>query len=984
MNVRKRTILLSILLVIFAIFAIYTFRYFHLIGSKTEIFLENINGIIVNQNDNSLIIQQGKQKIVKCTKAGQLDYVIQGGKKNFHEATEIAANKDDIYILDTVLEEDDSIHVAQQKILKYTNGKFIKTIFNHTYPKKERNRFEGNFQSLTYDNGKLHLIKRQKNDFILYEVNEKSKKLRKIKHFHFANADRLLHSFIFKNDEMFALSKDGDIYKILDHGSEIIYIAKDHQMNINGEKVSSFPWNMALASDGAIFATDICTRSILRITPSSKKVQFLKQPGTQNESLSKQPLYYHLALDKKDKLFLSGDNALVEFNKDNGKITKEKAIEVQFFQRLYSFGFIFSVSILLILSLFLLYPFIKRMILQISKDLSWRLEMGILIFIAITAFFVSNMVINNYNERYKNEVLGQMSSIATLVASILDQDALKEIDSPQDFTTKAYAKIRKQIVNVVEDGNKWNEPRYIELYKIDKDIIYTFANTNNRSGSYYPWEWPYEGSVEQKIVRTKKGIQKVNLNTVEGAYLYALNPIFDDQKRVIGLIEVGSNMDEYVRRNNQIIRKIIFSTISLVVVMMLIVREMLTFLETYQQWKKNRQESLRKPFIHSNVVRPIVFASFFASNLAAAFMPIYAASIYTPFLGISKNIASALPMTFEVLFVALGFVGGSLSEKLGIKKMLNISLVCFTLGLFGCGLAQNVWQLIIGNAISGFGSGMTLVVVNVYISSLKNDKERESGFTSVNAAILSGINSSVIIGASLAGFIGNRQVFYIACLVVVMILGYVYYFIDKMPVRKKISEEIGINFLKFLFKPKILVYFLGILIPYLACSYFLHYFFPIFGEEKGLSESEIGQAFLLNGVWVVFLGPIIAKFILEKFGKIKAVLLGVFLYAAAFAVFGFNPTLLIALIVLIVMGIADSFTFTAQNVYFSSLKEVELYGVNKSIGAYSLFENLGQAVGPLLFSTVLILGKSTGILIVCGVLLFVGLIFGLLNLKKGG
>ncbi|MDR1473630.1 MAG: MFS transporter [Lactobacillales bacterium] len=980
MKFNKKIVFLGALITFLLIVMVFTFRYFHSFGVDSQFVLEDINNVFVTK-DGRFIINKAKKEIVKSLNNKELEYNVKEDK--FSEASEATAgkNNEDLYILDIELDKTTDIYVQKQRILKFTNGKFVNVVFEYKYPKKNSYRYEGNFQSLTYDNGNLYIVERRKDGFILYKVDEKAKKLHKAKQFNFTNTDKLLRTFIFKNNKMFALSKAGDIIQFFDNRWDVIYQAKDHQQKIKNKTVYSLPWDMVIANDGTLFVTDIGLRSILHINPISKEVQDLKQENTEDKPLSKRPLYYHLAMNDKNQLFLNGDSSVVLFNQKNGKVKQIDVLEIPFSLRVYSFIFIACLVVLSLIFLFIVFLFLKSVSVYFRKNPSVRLEIGALFFVVITAAFVSNMIINNYNERYKKELLEGMNMVSILTSDILDKDAFNKLNSPQSFETKAYSKIRQQILDVIKYDNSLVEGSYIDLYKVDNDVIYTCANTNRLSGSYHPWEWPYEGSFEQKIIKTKKGIKLIR-KMVEGSYIYVVNPIFDENKNVIGLIEVGSSIEEYLYENQQIARKVILGTISLIVVIMLLTREFFVSSETYQEWKKIKQKNVKKKFISGKVVQPLVFTFYFVSNLSAAFMPNYSASLYTPFLGISKDVAIALPMTFNVLFVGLGFVGGMLSERLGFKKTLNASIISFALGLVSCGFSKNVWQLILTNSLAGFGIGLGLVVINIYVSSLKDKEEREGSFILNNSAIFMGINTGVIVGAALDNLVGYRNVFYIAFIMTMIMLSYVYYFFDDMPSKKAESEVQKIHFLTFLFKPRVFIYLIGVLAPYLACGYFLHYFFPIFGSEKGLSELEIGQAFLLNGIWIVFLGPLVAKFILKKFGKVKTILLGLLLYAAAFATFGFNPTITMALVVLVVMGIADSFTFTAQNVYFIELQEVGLYGVNKSMGTYSLFENLGQAIGPILFSYVIVIGISTGILVLGAILLCLCLVFGFSNLFK--
>ncbi|MDR3156719.1 MAG: MFS transporter [Lactobacillales bacterium] len=988
MKSKIRTIVVGILTIIFAALTIYTYQMFHLIGVESEFYLENINRIASSTKDDAVIvIDSGKQKIVKRTRTGQLDYLIEKqGKRGFQQAEEIAVKDEhEIYVLDTVLNED-GIHVEQQRILKYRDGKFVEEVFDYAYPSKKQERFDGKFQTLSYEKGRLYLIEREKNSFLLHSIDENEKKLKKERRYSFENADYLLHSFAYRDGKMFAVSKMGQIFRCLENNYESFYLPEEHLVKGQKNKEMSFPWEMKIDKDGSLYATDIGLRSVIKISPS-KEIQFFKSKIARKENFLKQSLYYQLDVLHNEEIFVCGENALEKLDLSSRETRNFNKIEISKFQHWRSLGFFVAFVGLIISVLTLLYPFIKKIFFYFLTNPSMRVEISLFSFVAITAFFVSSMVIGNYNKRYEQELLDRISSTGMLVGEILDKDSIQKINSPVSFDTKDYQKIHEQLMRIIENEDAWDDPLYIDLYKVNNGVITTFANTSKQSVSYYPWNWVYDGSIEQKIFKTKKGVRYSGFQSNEGRHLFSLEPIFDEydgkHKKVVALIEVGMNMDEFDRQNRKMVLKIILNTLSLIVVMMLLVRELITFLDLYRKWKERKQKEPEKPFISGNITRPLMFVIFFASNLSASFMPTYAASIYTPFLGISKDLASALPMTFEIIFIALGFVGGMLSERFGIKKMLNFSFIIFALGLLGCGLAQNVWQLTVGNSISGFGSGLGLVIINTYIGLLSSEKERKFGFASMGAATLSGINSAVLIGSGLGGLIGNRNVFYIGGMLGMLILLYIHGFVDSISVCKSRKEDTTkMNLISFLFKPQVFIYLIGVLIPYFASTYFVYYFFPIFGDKNGLSEVEIGQAFLLNGVWIVFLGPIISNIVLEKLGKVKAILMGFTLYILSFIAFGFKQTLLVALIVLVVMGISDSFSFTAQNVYFTSLKEVDHYGVNRSMGLYSLFDSLGQAVGPLLFSFVLSIGIFRGMTLLVGMLIVAVILFTLSNIRK--
>lgn len=68
------------------------------------------------------------------------------------------------------------------------------------------------------------------------------------------------------------------------------------------------------------------------------------------------------------------------------------------------------------------------------------------------------------------------------------------------------------------------------------------------------------------------------------------------------------------------------------------------------------------------------------------------------------------------------------------------------------------------------------------------------------------------------------------------------------------------NIVQFIFRPRIISFFLLMMIPLLICGYFLNYMFPIVGSEWGLSETYIGYTYLLNGIFVLILGTPLTEF----------------------------------------------------------------------------------------------------------------------------
>ena len=197
------------------------------------------------------------------------------------------------------------------------------------------------------------------------------------------------------------------------------------------------------------------------------------------------------------------------------------------------------------------------------------------------------------------------------------------------------------------------------------------------------------------------------------------------------------------------------------------------------------------------------------------------------------------------------------------------------------------------------------------------------------------------------------------------------------------GQSAQMSWRKFLLSPNILVFFLMLVVPVLICSYFLIYLYPIIGTRWGLSETNIGYSFLLNGLCVMTMSTVMTNLFTKWKKKRLGLTLSALLYALAFslvALFHSVPALLAALIIL---GFSDSFGLPLQTSFYTDQKEVVRFGVDRSLGIYSLFENVSQALGPFVFSWALVVGVSQGLYVIAGVIailagtfLLAGLAFG--------
>lgn len=108
------------------------------------------------------------------------------------------------------------------------------------------------------------------------------------------------------------------------------------------------------------------------------------------------------------------------------------------------------------------------------------------------------------------------------------------------------------------------------------------------------------------------------------------------------------------------------------------------------------------------------------------------------------------------------------------------------------------------------------------------------------------------------------------------------------------------------------------------------------------------------------------------------------LMIVATLLFAVVPTITAAVLGILLLSIAISFGYAAQSTYYSSLPQVQTYGESRAMGVYSLFDNGGQTLGPVLYGVALLAGYRQGIMIVGILILALLALFLLANVRTKG
>ncbi len=881
-------------------------------------------------------------------------------QRGFSIAHEVALDDTGrFYVLDEVHDEN-AKYIVQERLLQFDAKGNFERILYRLDADPHLNRTKPKLLGLTLRDNVPYFVHVAEHSYTLELFEHETHQIAKT--YRLQNAIHTLNNVVILPDfSIYYTTMQGDIWHT-DKGK--IYDARTYDT----KDYHSIAWDLACDKVGNLYFTDIGLREIVKRDSHGKITRVLPMGGTMAGELSftEAPICYNISI-------LQGDTILTAYGENTLMLSLDG--KVQYDDTLYpkSSGEYYKDIIALVCGVVLALVFFCLLIFGLAKlfmtELPPTARNTILVSAATidTMITVMSMTVSYYNKNYQDELLNKMSIVANLLGKGIDEEAFENLSSPSDYYEEDYLNIQDTIDTFFKENKETCENMFCVMYKVDRDVI-SIVYHEDRQGVFYPYDWPFaEGYDEYHIYETGETLQYPGIINAEGGWMFVLGPVYDSEGNVEGLIEVGTDLTQFAKESRQLTFNIILTVLSIIMTLLLLSTEFINVLGIF----KKRQEVLHKEKnipILVEFVRPIVFIIFFCTNMATSFLPVYAQSL--ELYGLDGAVASALVMSAEVFWGAIaGVVGGYLIDRLGVRKISVIGCIIFTVGLAGCGFTRTIYELIGANSLVGIGGGLMIVAINTYIACFDTE-EKGIGFANFSAACLSGLNCGVIAGSQMAERMGYKMVFILSGVISVFAVLFILKYIMNMNHMDE-KEENRMSTIKFLFSPRVLLYFIGTQMPYLIASYFILYFFPIFASEHNVSPTIVAQAFLLQGIIVIYFGPMLSDLTGKYLGQFKSVISSRVLYLSCFFLFVLKPDMTSCFIIAGIMGLADSFGFTAQAVYFTDLEEVDQYGEGKSLGINSAFENIAQTVGPFVFAGAMLAGEVLG-------MTFLGICFGIL------
>ncbi len=954
------------------------------IGSNpfsNDFFLENPAQAVFSQNNN-YYLTDSSYKIIAANNKNELIYTIDGGnpENSFDCADSLAAGEAGALYVHDKSYTNGGNYAYRERIIRFSdNGKKREILY-------EKETLDENGIQVIYLDSPRIINK----IFYFSEITSDGIHVKRISDndveecafMPLDNAYDIVADSSFSNEfEISAALMNGDIYTYK-NGENIL--AYDASKTVTKE-YCSLVTEISYDDNGRLYFNDMGQREIMVIDENEINAVVGKTLGDDSAELAKCSLYSGLNISENIISFLSSkykydpnsDKSSYYYNinaikTDETKIFYGNKIKISIKRRITVLAVYFAIAICIVIGV---YAAVK--IIPVVRNLNIK-QLGMQIIILITAILVtiaiSYSLFKVCNERFMNTSSDNLTNIAYLIEARINKNTVKSIDSPDKYFDGDYFELNETICSILKSEANEDDNVYAVIYKVFDNIICEVYRNDMSQGIMHPMAGEYFGSIESQVVKEGKAYISKNYVISEGSYSFALIPSYDDNGQLLAFIEVGTDYNYFLKENNNMYKKFLIASAMTVIIIMLMFSEFANGINAFKQKKSEKNTS-------PDIIRPIAFMIFFTANITTAFLPIYGKSLWCGNFPAPAEVAAAFPLSAELICMALSALTcGFVIKKTGVKPMCIAGALFYIVGNILSAFAINLWILIAANSICGIGGGFLTISINTWITGFEDEAIQNKGFVHYNAAFLAGMNCGTVIGSFIWESFGITAAYITAALGALSIIILTILLMDNKRIIQEDETRKEKRSLKHFVTPSVIRMFVCLSVPYIICSSFLSYFFPIVAEENLLSAAEISMAFLISGVISTYAGASVGESVKEIFGIRKTMILASFIYAAALLYLVINPSIISCYLVIVFFAVADSFGLSAQSLYFASMPEVKKIGTSRALGINSTIESIASASGSVIFGAALLMGERKGIFLIAAI--FTGLL--LLYVIGGG
>jgi predicted MFS family arabinose efflux permease len=775
------------------------------------------------------------------------------------------------------------------------------------------------------------------------------------------------------------------------------------------------PWELDTDRYGNIYFIDLKGRSVIRIAPD-KSLQTVFSAEHDIYRMNVSPDGMIAVADGKNIHLIpsapsgnhtgNGNNntpSVVKFPKKKTQAEQDEAVNrlsvqaavysevvLKFTNRVIPFLQCLSLLILLFVI-----PYLGKAvyIFLLGRQLREVLLISIIVIITvlITAVIAFFGTIHKLSGIYEESVYQNISLLAMQVADSLDGGKLEQIRSAGDYDSENYILLRNDLDRRFDQNNPQLLGYIYAVYTVKNNRLFAQLYQNTAVNTAFPFEW--FNDAEQGYSQVWNGGQYVSSGTdIAGDWIYALAPIRNKNGEITGILEVSRECSSFRNANRQLMQKLLLSTGICLVIMILVLIELVFMVnlirqrgreqfflgqkvfQKFQAFQAAESEQLRKILFGDlspcYFERSLAFFYFIADSVSLSFLPLMMKSFYREISGVSESFILAVPYTVIMLSFGTALVlAGHFAKPKTLRLIMYTGFFCSAFGFLYAALSFNMLSFTVSQALIGFGGGLTFISIRQIVLLERDTEKSETGYAHFYAGWTAGVNAGVILGAVIADRFGYSAAFLAAFGMMILCILFEQFQLRSYikdcsktnnPIKENKRSPLSTLFL-LLHDPRVLTLFLCNTIPTYILISFSYYYFPILADRNGVGTSAVGGVLLISGLLTVYLGPPLTAMLRRFLTHEQTVYLTAILWSGSTLFFVFTGSYLGAVLVIVSLGICDGFAEPCLNYYYLSLKGVREAGEENAIAYYELVARLGQALGPMIFATMLIFGERTGV-----------------------
>lgn len=905
------------------------------------------SGVYRGEDGRTYVVDTSRRNILILNEEMSYVRTIEGGSTeegSFYYATAVAADESGIYVADALYSGVGTI-IQAERILRFEpDGSGGELLYQIDYPDPDTApRQYGRIDTLMVQDGQLFFTLSEEHRVLVYQYDLSAGTV--------VSSD---YDFGESYVAFSALDPSTKLPVILAGDTSIQKADSSGRVSIHAV-VGEFPYQGAVTEDGTFWFSELNTGALMHMTQAGIEVA------------SNDVFAYYVSAYGNTVCISDGTGVAVY---EDGEMSYWDQVPIaNAAVRNVMWGLLAACAlawlVLLVLAVrhvvrsWLAFPFFRKI--------------AVVILVAVVASStVAWYILSTTFREEEATTMAQLEAISDEIVANTNVDLVRRIHSSTDYKGPAYNELKENLDRVIDDGYGRGEYFYYLTYVTDGELIYALMDYEDTVRTWMTYE-AYGVDVYTDVFETGEPRLIEGEVSTWGSWTLLLKPVFDENGTVVAVQEVGFNFDNQLRAQ----RETIFNTIltiffGAIVLVMLMIEGIY-----YTEHRRKRRELLCR--VDARVdqtdlvpLRTLIFLAFTVDCMQDAFISILASRLYTPFLGIPQSVGAALPISGQVLMAAIfAVLGGFLASRVGAKRVICSGFVIQASGFLLCGLLMNYAGILVGKLLVGSGIGMITVGVNTMAASSDGNKSVET-FSGITAGTLVGVSAGSGLGSTILSLVGYRAVFFAG--VAILAAGFLLAAgtRNRVPVLSSATdvgvpdggeEASSIGMVRFLFgKGGTFPFLAMILMPFMSGIYFREYFFPIYSAENGMTETNIGRIYVLCGLLVIYVGPVLTKYLTERLGKVRTVVLTSAVITLASLSFGLLPNMMGALTGVLLVSMAVSCGYTAQSSYYASRPAVAAFGEGRSMGVYSMFDNGGQTLGPILYGYAMLLGYQAGML----------------------